>query len=375
MKVMHFVGYYPPERAGGVGEFVAGLHKSLQAAGHESLVVTAGHESTPTVYRISQSALGWFLKTALWARRAAECDIVHCQGGEALPLLLMLSLRRRKCKVLATFHSSYGGIAGSFAPYSIEDRTFASGLEPWVYRNVICTIHRVLDWATIRLADHVNAVSRASARDVGAKDATVIYCGLEEAGDPPEAWPVEILYAGRPGHLKRVNVLPYVLERVRAQVPRARLRIVGFELDAEPELRALFDKRGLLPHVDCAGLLRSAELASHYRSALCAVIPSAYEGLPLVMLEAMQCGLPVVATRVSGHPEAIEDGVNGFLTDVDAPGQMADRCIRLIEDPTLRRRIGDEAKTTAAERFGMKRQLDEYLALYGSLCGEARRNG
>jgi hypothetical protein len=61
MKVIHFVPYAPPERAGGVGEFVAGLHDALLMAGEQSLVVTSGVRSRPGVERIARRPLVWFL--------------------------------------------------------------------------------------------------------------------------------------------------------------------------------------------------------------------------------------------------------------------------------------------------------------------------
>ena len=80
---MHFVPYYPPERLGGVGEFAAALHEGLLRRGCESTVVTSGRGSSDSVQRIARTRLGWFLGTLRWTRRAAACDVVHCQSGEA----------------------------------------------------------------------------------------------------------------------------------------------------------------------------------------------------------------------------------------------------------------------------------------------------
>jgi len=372
MKVIHFVPYYPPERIGGVGELTAGLHRALLAEGHESVVITAGATSRPPVHRIAKGRLGWFVKTALWARTAVRCDVIHCQGGEALPLILALALRRNRGRIVVTFHLSYAGVARAFRPYCLEGRTFAKGFEPWFYRNVVCALHRLIDRVTVALCDEVVSVCETTARDIlgqHRQDApNVVYCGLESRADSPadaSVAPIELLYVGQGGHRKRVNALPFVLDHVRREVPDARMRIVGFDLESEPQLKALFEERGLLAQVECAGEKQSRDLAPYYQSARCLVAPSAHEGLPIVILEAMQSGLPVVATRVGGNPEAIQDGVSGFLVDVDDPAQMAARCVQLLKDPALRQRMGDAARKTIEERFTMACQVQGYLAVYG----------
>ena len=377
MKIIHFVPYYPPEGLGGVGEFAAALHEALLADGHDSLVVTAGRASTATVRRIAPRPLAWFLKTACWARRAAQYDIVHCQGGEAAPLLLALAFLPRKARILTTFHVTYAGIGKAFRPYRLEGRRFAQDGRALVYRTVVAWGHRLIDWLTLRLSDEVNAISEALAgemlRGAKARDVPVIYCGLSPLPSPgpdPGIAPVALFYAGAASHRKRVNALPFVLEHVRATVPEAKLRIAGFDLEAQPELKALFEERGLLPFVECVGVKESCALPAYYRAAQVVVVQSAYEGLPLVILEAMRCGTPVVATRVSGHAEAIEDGENGFLAPADDPRAMADRCVEILDDPALSQRLGRAAQQTFEARFRLEREVDAYLNLYRRLLGE-----
>jgi glycosyltransferase involved in cell wall biosynthesis len=377
MKVIHFVPYFPPERLGGVGECVAGLHEALRAAGHTSLVVTTGQRSGDGVERISRRPLGWFFKTATWARRARGFDIVHCQAGEALPVLLALCFtpRRGRPKILTTFHVDWSGIATAHRPYTIEGQTFARTLRAFIYRTLIAWIHRVFDHLAIHLSDAVNTISLQSARDVlgsdGPERTSIIYYGLAELApqvqEIPEITPVDLLYAGSGGHRKRVVTLPFLLEAIRRERPEARLRIVGFTPESEPEVTDLLRQKGLLEQVDFVGVKTSKELPPYYAKARVLVVPSAYEGLPFVILEAMRSALPVVATRVSGHPEALIDGENGFLVDLDCPQQMAERCLELLRSPELAERLGVAARQTFEERFTLERQTTEYLSLYSSL--------
>ena len=88
----------------------------------------------------------------------------------------------------------------------------------------------------------------------------------------------------------------------------------------------------------------------------------------MVILEAFAHGLPCVATRVSGHPEAVVDGVNGQLVPLDDIEAMAVAAVRLLEvDPSTRRALAESAKRMVAERFAVPRQLQDYLAAYASL--------
>lgn len=375
MKVIHFVPYYPPDRLGGVGEYAARLHQALLDAGHESLVVTRGTTPGPHVTRIARSALGWFLRGALEAGRAARADVVHVHAGEALPLLLALALRSPRARILATFHVSYAGVAASLRPYRLEGQGFGGGPRACIERRLVAPLHRAVDAIALRLADAVAPITRACAREVlgadRAQTADVIYHGLPELAAGPSAEAVELLYVGRGGHRKRVHALPFVLERVREEAPGARLRIVGFDFSEEPALRDAFAAKGLTDAVECLGAIPASALPAHYRAARVLVVPSAYEGLPLVIVEAMQCGLPVVATNVAGHPEAIDEGITGHLVPLDEPRVLGERCASLLADPASRDAMGRRAREVAVERFSMADHVGAYLALYRRLCEDA----
>jgi glycosyltransferase involved in cell wall biosynthesis len=372
VRVLHVSPYYPPARLGGVGEVARSLHEGLLRRGHDSLVVTRGRGSGDGVRRIARSRLGWFLATALWARRAAGYDVVHFHSGEALPLLLALRLaRRRRARVLVTLHVGAAQMARAERPYRLAGRRFGRRR---LRRRALLGLHRLVDRAALRLADAVTTAARATALDlVGPERAgsiDVIPNGVPPPAEPPgpSAEPVELLYAGVAGDRKRVTALPFVLRRVRESVAGARLRIAGFDLDRDPDLAALFRATGTREAVDCVGPLARPDLAAHYRSARVLVLPAAYEGLPLVILEAMREGTPVVATRVGGNAEAVEDGVTGFLVGVDSPDEMAERCVAILRDPGLAARLGAAARARVRERFGLERQLEAYLERYRRLC-------
>jgi glycosyltransferase involved in cell wall biosynthesis len=375
LRVVHFAPYFPPQRIGGVGEFVALLHAGLLRRGHDSRVVSSGSGGSERVARIARTRLGWFLGCFRQAGRAARCDIVHCQSGESLPVLLGLALRpRRRARSLVTFHVASRGLRAADAPYTLEGRRFGPGLAARLRGAAKASLLGLLDALALRLADGAVAVCHSTAEELGRGSGSplpVVYNGIgPPREDAPGAAlaPVELLYVGVPSQRKRVLALPFVLRAVRRALPGARLRIAGFGRAEAPELARLCAELGVAEAVEYLGPRPAAELGPVYRAARLLLLPSAYEGLPTVILEAMREGTPVVATRVSGHPEAIEDGVDGLLAPVDDPPALAARCLELLRDPARAAAVADRARETVARRFDAERCVDEYLDYYRALA-------
>jgi glycosyltransferase involved in cell wall biosynthesis len=266
-------------------------------------------------------------------------------------------------------------MARAWRNYEISGRRIRTGWSGFVYRNATARLHRATDACMRRLADGTSFISLSAARDQlgsrAAREACVVYNAVPEPPEPrPERRiePVDLLYVGSVGPRKRVRALPELLSRVRARRAEAALRIIGLTRDDEPELFGDFESLGLGEAVRFEGRLAARDLADYYRAARVLVVPSIYEGLPMVVLEAMACGTPCVATRVSGHPEAIDHGVNGRLVAPDDPEAMAAACVEILCDSALRERYAREGRKRTVERFGIERQRDAYLELYRDLA-------
>ena len=103
-----------------------------------------------------------------------------------------------------------------------------------------------------------------------------------------------------------------------------------------------------------------------YSAADTFVLSSRSEGLPMVILEAMTAGLPVISTRVGGVPDAI--GENALLVDAQNPEQFADAMARIMGDAFLRTKLGEKGKTHVENNFGVERMVDEYVRWYNFFC-------
>jgi glycosyltransferase involved in cell wall biosynthesis len=152
--------------------------------------------------------------------------------------------------------------------------------------------------------------------------------------------------------------------RLRERYPGLRLVLVG---DGVDEARFRAQARNL-PGVVFAG--RVDNVGDYLAAFDVFAFPSLHEGLGSTLLDAMQRGLPIVATRVGGIPELIVDGENGLLVaggDVDG---LAAVLARLLDDAALRRRLG-EAGRARVEAYGAAAMAERYLALYREISAQA----
>ena len=163
------------------------------------------------------------------------------------------------------------------------------------------------------------------------------------------------------GHwAEKVDAVVRVFAKIRDRV-KARLLIVG----EGPELgraEQLIDELGVTAHVeligeaqDVTGLLSISDLF---------LLPSLQESFGLSALEAMACGVPVVASNVGGLPEVVIHGVTGFLHQPSAVDQMSESAIQILSDPALHARMAAEGVRLATERFSASRIVPQYEALY-----------
>jgi colanic acid/amylovoran biosynthesis glycosyltransferase len=121
---------------------------------------------------------------------------------------------------------------------------------------------------------------------------------------------------------------------------------------------------GLEEHVRLLPSVPSAEVVNHLHGSDVLLVPSLDEGLPTVLLEAMACGVPVVATDCGGVSEALSHDVEGLLVPPRDAEALAAALERLWRDPELRARMGEAGRRTATSRFTLERQLEEFMALY-----------
>ena len=165
--------------------------------------------------------------------------------------------------------------------------------------------------------------------------------------------PGRIVYSGSVIRRKRLRDLVDAVAIVRRSVPEVSLHVAGAESDPAyvAAVRARIHELELEDRVTFLGALSPADVLAEYRQAALLVLPSGQETSPMVIGEAMAVGLPVVATRVGGVPDLVDDGRTGFLVDVAAVDALAERISVVLTDDVLRLALGRAAVEEAERRF------------------------
>ena len=178
---------------------------------------------------------------------------------------------------------------------------------------------------------------------------------------PPAARPVPVLvHVSNFRPVKRVDDVLALFAALRAERP-VRLRLVGDGPD-RARLQAEVTARGLAADVEFLG--EQIDLPAAMRGADLFLLPSETESFGLAALEAMACGLPVIASAVGGLPEVIADGETGFLRPMGDVAAMTAAARRLLDDPALRARFAAAARLRAETQYQRDPAVDSYLAVY-----------
>jgi glycosyltransferase involved in cell wall biosynthesis len=175
-----------------------------------------------------------------------------------------------------------------------------------------------------------------------------------------------VLYVGRLIRIKGVEYLIRALPPVVDAHPTARLVVVG-EGEERSRLEALTQALGVADRVHFAGERSSEDVIRFMRAADVFVLPSLVEAFGIVLVEAMSCGLPIVASNVMGIPQVVTDRVNALLVPPgDAPG-LADRLVSLLGDPARAAAMG-RVNVIASAGYALPRVADRFVGLWEQVC-------
>ncbi|MDZ7651165.1 MAG: glycosyltransferase [Burkholderiaceae bacterium] len=164
-----------------------------------------------------------------------------------------------------------------------------------------------------------------------------------------------------------VRALAYAIGKSAGGRARLRLAIVG-DGPQRAEVEAVIAATGMEPYVWLAGA--RDDIPSVVRGLDIFALPSLAEGISNTILEAMACGLPVVATRVGGNPDLVHDGQTGLLVPPADPRALGEALLALLHEPAARRRLGQTARTVCERSFSLERMVADYAAVYDQLLAE-----
>lgn len=296
--------------------------------------------------------LPWTVNGSLIARRelgpvVSDVDAIFIHTTTLAPLCV--DYFRRKPTVL----SSDG------TPLNKRTMRAAYGLKPeWraaesakrlLYREVFAQARGFVAWS------HWTKQSFVEDYGCAESDVTVIPPGIDcsrfVVGDRAHELP-RLLFVGGDFERKGGDLLLKVFrERLRGKAEL--LLVTGAPIAAEPGVRLY---SGLKPN--------SEELLELYRTSDIFVLPTRGDCYPLVCMEALASGLPMVATRVGGIPDMVQQGKTGYLVEVDDAGGLGDALLALIENPAERQAMSEQCRQDALSRFDARknaRRLFEFI--------------
>ena len=165
------------------------------------------------------------------------------------------------------------------------------------------------------------------------------------------------------GHIHLIRALPEIL-RV---CPRTLMLLIG-QGDQEPVLKAEASRLGVDTHIRFLGFRNDVHLLLSLMDVF--VLPSLSEGLSMALLEAMAAGRPVVATRVGGNAELVQEGKTGFLVPAENPHALADRVVSLLRNNDEARAFGRCGEQRVEDHFSLVGMARNYEECYRRAVGE-----
>jgi len=198
--------------------------------------------------------------------------------------------------------------------------------------------------------DVLNFRSRNESHQVGSTDQSKMRIGV----------------VGRLVPEKGFHYFLHAAREILNRYPKTEILIVG-DGPQRAELESLVRDFGIGSQVVFVGV--TDNMRSVYSSVDMVVLPSLNEGLPLVLLEALAAGKPVVATNVGGIPSLITSGETGLLVEPRDVRALRDSVLHLLNDSSLRQKIGERGQKMVAEQFSAEAMADSYFKIYCELLG------
>ncbi len=374
MKLLLINNEFPPIGGGGSTVTKYALHY-LTKSGHKVTLITSRYRGLPRRETVDGARVIRIPAIRRYKDFCSQWELVIF-GFSALAYTLGYTFRHKVDFIQAYFAVPAGWVAWVVnltrrVPYAVYfGGSDIPGANPSRYKNIYPFLTPVLK-AVWRRAEFRTVCSSELAQLGHKVDPSsrfiVIPNGVEtDRFQPMSRLPnakVKILFIGRliprKGFQRIIRALPKV--RTVAQAP-FEVEVVGtgasrVQLDEEAE------RRGVSDLIRYLGTIPYDRLEKAYQYADIFVLTSLSEGMPSVILEAMGCGLPVVASDVGGNNELVEEGVNGYLIRGDDVEKLAEKLAALINDAGLRQRLGRAGRERAI-RYDWANIMKEYNKLY-----------
>lgn len=364
---------FPPKE--GIGNYIYNLSKEFVERGENVTIITRGglHKTESYIYegiKIMKPPFiplypfhvhihGLFVGN-IFKYMKAKTDIIHIHS----PLSPIINT---KLPIISTFHT----------PMKTDIANFeTTGL--FVYESKAqVKISCILENQLLKRSDLITVVSKSVFKElekeynVEPERMRIVHNGvddnlfypLENNNNSESSENKYILFVGRLTYRKGLFDLIYSAKYIKKKYPNIRFIIVG-NGHLVDKIKIMIKNLGLENNVIIKGFISKEELVRLYQNATIYVVPSHYEGLPTVLLEAMSCGLAVIATAISGNLDVIIPGENGILVPIKSPKELAYAISNLLENENLRIKLGKNARKTVEENYTWKIISNRIMGFY-----------
>ena len=400
MKILHLCDSLNPAGLGGYESYLHYLSEHLVNRGDVSIVVTQAPsrdspEYTDYEYYRVHYLPGNYLEARKWelfALPEAERESNVNEMFEENDLELNIGVLEEQ---LSDFlHETKPDIIHAHSTYVVFNRVLSKLQESGILDEIpmIATIHgrpkplilptgeRTTDFDSFSEVcpfDLVLAVSENVAtvldeylsRNDVAVPVLPLYLGIDLSVFYPmpeikKKW--DVAFLGRLERMKAVDLFPEMLTLLKDDYPSMKMVITG-EGSLKNKLLTDFDKAGVLHMVDYLGVIDTNDVPKLINQSRSFIYPSREEPFGLSIIEAMACGVPVITTNVYGPSEIITEGIDGLAVDPEDVGKLVNAVRALLDNETLRGKIGEAGRVTVEKRFDIKRHLEGLVSIYQDL--------
>lgn len=380
MRVCFVSFEYPPETIGGAGTYAEALVKGLKSFGVDVFLITKGdwNDYDEKTFRVPTSNVSYwrrlfFIKPAISLlhklNKLWRFDVVHFNEPHIL-------FGKLKLPTVCTFHSAQVNEIKLKLSY-VEALKTAKDVGDLVLKSPIGSL---CDVFTVRATDKIICPSFHLARlirsycFVGEQKTCVIPNGMDlKTFDAVGDYDVDILskygleregyllFMGRLSPLKGVQYLTEAFRTINKEYTKLKLVIAGAGGYGDYLRKLSYG----IENIVFTGYVDSLKVKKLlYENCLAVIVPSLYEGLPMVVLEAMACRKAVIASDVGGIPMLIRHGKNGFLVKPGDVKSLKKFIKILIEDAKLRKNMGSFGRKLVEEEFTIDKMVSKTLKVY-----------
>ncbi len=374
MRVLFWSELFWPT-IGGAEVFASKLIPALQERGHEFIVVTRQDSpDLPTEDRYKEFPIYRFpFWTTLRGNNIERLMALRQQVAELKRTFMPDLVHLHGCGPTSVFF--HLDTASSYpTPLLVTLINELSKIKPGVEHELVSRILHLADWVTGK-ATPVLTQARELVPEIAARS-SVIPNGFEVPLLLPEPLPLDmprLLCLGRLARQKGFDLALTALSFVKDRFPYVQLVIAG-DGSERKKLERQVTELGLTDAVELIGWVAPDKVPELINSATMVIMPSRWEGLPSVALQAAMMARPLVAAQVGGLPEVVVHGETGLLVKPEDPKALAEAIIFLLDRPEVARRIGQAARSRTQDVFSWQRCVDAYDTLYrhlGKTCAYA----